>query len=64
MCRVMTRAINVSFQYVYINTKPSYSQQYMFIIVYRLETEQLVSAAFGHHQAQIQKLIALFLIYI
>jgi hypothetical protein len=29
----------------------------MFIIIYRLKTEQLVSAAFGHNQAQIQKLV-------
>jgi hypothetical protein len=42
---------------VYISTKPSDSQQYMFIIIYRLKTEQQVSAAFGHHQAQIQKLV-------
>jgi hypothetical protein len=27
----------------------------MFIIIYRLEAEQQVSAAFGHHQAQIQE---------
>jgi hypothetical protein len=40
---------------VYIYIKPSDSQQYMFIIIYRLKAEQLVSAAFGHHQAQIQK---------
>jgi hypothetical protein len=36
---------------VYISTKPSDSQQYMFIITYRQKTEQLVLAAFGHHQA-------------
>jgi hypothetical protein len=42
---------------VYISTKPSHSQQYMFIIIYRLKTEHLVSAAFGHHQAQIQELV-------
>jgi hypothetical protein len=43
--------------YIYISTKPSDSQQYMFIIIYRLKTEQQDSAAFGHHQAQIQKLV-------
>jgi hypothetical protein len=29
----------------------------MFIFIYRLKTEQLVSATFGHHQAQIKKLV-------